>query len=472
MAFTEFYVRTTGSNLNAGSTNVDAPVFGTTAGTWVAATGVYTKAGADLSAVAVGMWASVFIDGATVGVFVGQITAVDDAADTITVSLVRKSGTAPVDGVGNRSINVGGAFAGPAAAVAFPFGFVQATMTNVAADPPRINFAAGTWNVTAAMTHGNAGITVWQGAGPTDTVIDGVIVGASYTVLTFNSSATGNHLVGFGFNNNGTTGSATMVSIAGVGSMLENCVFENSRGFGLTVGATGVLAVKCLAVNCNSSDTAALGGFNVIEESFLVRCHSHLNSTANGHGFVLSVSTGETATFINCIASENGGDGFLCLAGANGILSGCCAVSNGGDGLDMTAITVVATVCCHNCIFSDNAGYGINGDITVGTPNVYNCAFFDNTSGDISIINDGFIFGKITLTADPFIAAAAGNFGLNNVAGGGAAVRGAGVGSFLLYPALFPDPTIGYPDVGAAQHQEAAPVASSGGCPHLPTYSV
>ncbi len=86
MAFTEFYVQTTGSNLNAGSTADNAAPFTYAAGTFVQSTRVFTVASGNPQSdgVTVGMFASIYTTaGATVATFVGRVSAVD--ATTITV---------------------------------------------------------------------------------------------------------------------------------------------------------------------------------------------------------------------------------------------------------------------------------------------------------------------------------------------------------------------------------------------------
>src|SRR5947207_15431431 len=72
-SYTEFYCNKTGTNINAGSTTNATPTYSTTAGDWVASTGVFTKTGADRSGVSVGMWVSVYPVGGTTDVFVGLI---------------------------------------------------------------------------------------------------------------------------------------------------------------------------------------------------------------------------------------------------------------------------------------------------------------------------------------------------------------------------------------------------------------
>src|SRR4051812_25946098 len=101
MAFTEFTVRSGGSNLYAGTLDGSAeasttPLVSYTNGGWNSGTGVYTPAsGNPVSAgVAVGQFASVYTDGSAAPTgFVGRIAAV--STTTITVSITAKSGTIP-----------------------------------------------------------------------------------------------------------------------------------------------------------------------------------------------------------------------------------------------------------------------------------------------------------------------------------------------------------------------------------------
>ncbi len=64
---------------------------------------------------------------------------------------------------------------------------------------------------------------------------------------------------------------------------------------------------------------------------------------------------------------------------------------------------------------------------------------------------------EITLSANPFVDAAAGNFSLNSTAGGGALLRGLGFPLIYMGSA-----TNNYPDVGATQHQDSSSNASTG----------
>jgi len=161
MAFTEFCCRSGGSNLNAGTRTGNSTEPGVAAdltyasGTWVSATGVFTPASGDPSAegVAVGDFASVYADGATVTTLVGRVTAV--SSTTITVSTTAKTGTT-TDGTSNRTLKIGGAWQGPNAADWFPISFISETLKNVAGYAPRINLKNdATYSVTAAGTVSN-----------------------------------------------------------------------------------------------------------------------------------------------------------------------------------------------------------------------------------------------------------------------------------------------------------------------------
>jgi hypothetical protein len=91
-----------------------------------------------------------------------------------------------------------------------------------------------------------------------------------------------------------------------------------------------------------------------------------------------------------------------------------------GNGSHAININDMVEGLCSSNLFAGNAGYGINirsahsSDIPIGN------AFFNNTSGEINGANG---IESITLTADPFVDAANGDFNLNATAGGGATLR-------------------------------------------------
>ncbi len=126
-----------------------------------------------------------------------------------------------------------------------------------------------------------------------------------------------------------------------------------------------------------------------------------------------------------------------------------------GDGIHVVQNGPLGFSLIRNNILAKCGGYGINGDSAAGNPAMYNYdgnAFYLCTAGNRNNMDDAGAVNPInasvpytnvqdlTLTADPFNNAAGGDFTLNNVAGGGAAVRGKGLPSYL--------------DMGALQHRD------------------
>lgn len=455
MPYTEFYCdASAGSNLNAGSSS-GAPTVTYTGGDWVQSTRVFTVASGDPVAdgVNVGDFVSVYADGAAAPTgFVGRVTA--RTTTTITVSATASSGTSPADGTGNRTLKVGGAWAGPTGASGFPFGFITSAATDSSANPVRVNFKNNAaYAITAAMTHNGSSIT-FQGYGssPGDggrATFDGGTGGASYVLL---SNATNpNHFADLVFANNGATGSSAGVSCS-VGSVWERCVFRDVRGAGITM-SSGVVLIECEATGCNQSNTASVGGFTVTSSSagLFVRCVSHNNSGSNACGFVLQGNNGGGhPTLVGCVADTNGAHGFLANATGFYALIGCVAYNNGADGFRSSGATSYHYV--ENSIFDGNGvstgtGYGVNQSVasSVFPQRQANTGFFGNQTGQTNNVNAAFKTGDISFSAAPMQDAANGNFGPAS-----AQAQGAGRGSFTQ--------TTGYaatstsrPDVGAVQ---------------------
>lgn len=460
MAFTEFYCQSGGSNLNAGSTNTDAATLTYASGTWVQGTGVFTVASGDPAAdgVAVGDFASVYPDAATVTPFVGRVTARD--ATTITVSLTAKSGTAPADGTTDTTLKIGGAWKGPNGAVSFPFnGMANGGLVNTSGDFPRFNFKNdATYAITAAMVHNPAvnktcfyqGYTATPGDGG-KAIVDGGTSGASYILLTLGNSSAGHWIIDFVFQNNGESGSADGVSFC---SNAIRVVVHDVRGNGLLWIAGTEFLAECEAYNCNQSNAAGKGGFSTASSTnnLIKRCIAHDNTGSNTCGFAF---TGNVRMMENCIAESNGSHGLLMGGGSNhNNIVGCEFHNNGGDGLRIASLKTWV----ENCNFIGNSGYGLNYTGTNPAGFIYNNGFGAgteaNTSGatNIPALNAITVSGSITYAADttPWVDPANGDFRISL-----AAAINAGRGTFTQTASGYAG-TVGYPDVGAAQHLEAA----------------
>lgn len=474
MAFTEFTVRALGSNLNAGTTSGSGEE-GTSALFSAVGdsdgTSVFTPSDGSTpaSTVSVGMFGSVYVTaGATVATFVGRITAVAAGVNgAITFSTTAKSGTFPAASAGAHTISlrVGGAWLGPNGAVGFPFNFAAAAMTNASSNAPRVNLKTDqTYSVTAAMTHTPTGPVTFQGytsafADGGRAAVDGGTSGASYVPLTVSGANT--RLTDLEFRNNGATGTANLVSVSATRSRAERCVFRSCRGSGIAwSGAQGHL-IECEAYGCNASNTSGDAAFEFSSGNaacLLERCVAHDNAGSNGVGFVAN-----EITLVGCVADSNGSHG-LTFGNVWMRLVGCVFYGNGGDGARVSGGSMGTSAT--NCVFYGNGGYGFDdSSLSVGFDiRLANNAYGANTSGPTRAGSFADESGAVTLTGDPFTDAANGDFRLNSTAGAGAACRGAGRGTFTQTASSYAG-TVGYPDIGAAQHQDT----TGGGAP-FPVY--
>lgn len=464
MPFTEFCCRSGGSNLNAGTRTGNSAEPGTAAdftyasGSWVQSTGVFTVASGNPSSdgVAVGDFASVYADGSTVTGFVGRVTARD--ATTITVSLTAKSGTAPTDGTGNRTLTIGGAWKGPNGAEQFPFNFVASACTNSAGDFVRCNFKNDAqYDITAAMSHGLTGPIRFRGYSSSygdggRATIDGGTSGASYTLLSVNTSTNpGIRISNFVFQNNGATGTADGVGVA-QGVRLVRCAVNNVRGSGVNCGNQGV-CLECEAYSCNQSNTVGKGGFQSGGSGVRwIRCVAHDNTS---DGFIFIDNSTTQNAMHHCVSESNTRYGAWVRSRlSNKEIVGCDFYNNGADGVLIANTTDSSEIHIESCNFLKNGGYGIRDGSTVAAlVTVINCGFGSgtqaNTSGKFSgVANDE---ATVDYAADvtPWADPANGDFRITL-----AAAKGAGRGAFTQTAAGYSG-TVGYPDIGAAQHQDS-----------------
>lgn len=476
MAFTEFCCRSGGSNLNAGtrtgnSTEPGTAAFKTyTSGTWVQSTRTFTPAGGanpTTDGIAVGDFVSIYPDAATVSPYVARITTV--GATTFVTDATAKSGTAPVDGALVTSASIGGAWKGPNAAEAFPFGFITNALTNATLSPPRVNFKNdAAYNITATETHGNVGPLWFQGYTTAygdlgRATIDGGTSGASYILHT--ASGASCHYYDLIWANNGATGNADGITPNSTSQDFIRCVVHDVRGSGFGFGSGSQNFTECETYLCNKSGTAATSGFQLFSNMTLLRCISHDNTAANSSGFYGS-NVGNVK-LINCIADTNAADGIL-LGGnsLNALILNCDLYNNSSDGIQINQGTTPA-IRIENCNFIGNGVYGINGS---GSANIngqiVNCGFGSGTAANGTAQTNNLaqieVFGSVTYASNslPWIDAPNGDFRINLAGGAGVGAINSGRGIFTQTSASYAG-TIGYPDIGAAQHLESAAAAST-----------
>jgi hypothetical protein len=472
VAYTEFYTdASTGSNINAGDLTANGVVTSTNGG-WSTVTNIFTAAsGTPFSGVSVGDFASVYTDGATVTGYIGRVTAVGGSGATLTISSTAKSGSAPTTAGTGISCTTGGAWKGPNGASIFPFAFITNAMTNSTGNEPCVNMKSGTeYVITASIAHSFAGNVSFYGY--TTTVRDGgraIINGSTSTTYynVLNITGVDNHLFNFEIKNNGNSGTqATGVILSGAGIYAKGLVVHDVRGTGINLSG-GAFIDSCETYSCNQSNTANLAGIVVNSSSLAQNCISHDNSGSNNNGFATGSGSNTRSDFHNCIADSNGLHGFFIVGRDATFVSNCDSYNNGADGIRVAANAVPQNVIIANTnLVKHPSGWGINVTDASGVL-ITNCGFGTgtqaNASGNISAGVSTQSTGSVTYASDvtPWVDPANGDFRINL-----AAAKNAGAGVFTETAASYAG-TIGYPDIGAAQHQDSG---SGGGLLRHPGY--
>lgn len=444
-AFTDFYVRTTGNNLNAGSTNTDAAAHTYASGTWVQATRVFTPTSGNPQSdgVAVGDFCSVYPDATSPdAVYISRVTAVSTIA--ITLSSTALSGTAPANGATNTTLKHGGAWATAKFAISFP----AAAMTDSAGDQVRVNFSAETHATATAMTRSTAGPITFSGAGVGSTVISGGTSGASYTLL-----AISNNVVVFEnmtMQNNGSTGSADGVT-ANSRIILYNVRITGMCGFGLNATVMGGDLLEIDGNNANN--TAAKGGLAIAGACTFDRLSVHDNAGSNNVGIVVSASN-TSVNISRLLCASNGKYGIQITGNMILAILGGDVFNNGSFGLFING--AVPSIILENVNFVSNTTNALNAD--AGTPNFQcrevNCGFFSNGT-DTNAKYDQFaeVTGRITYASSPYVSAGTGSSPRtgNFAAAASIGAKNGGSGPLLQNSGNFSTTTTSQPDVGAFQ---------------------
>lgn len=465
-SWTEFYVQSTGSNLNAGSTNGNSAAFTYAGGTFVRSTGVFTVGSGNPSSdgVSVGDFASIYTtSGATVATFVARVTA--RTTTTITVSLTAIAGaTSSVsETAAAATCKIGGAWAGPSGTTGFPFGFVVGTLQNASGNRPRVNLkgdgddTTADYAVTAQLSCDKTGIIQWQGY--TTTVADGgrVVIdgGTSGAVSYYNLldvSGPLNAFVDVIFDHNGGTGTAVDgVDVQTAETSFFRCVFRNMRSDGISIASRSHL-VECEAYGNNTGNSAVSAGFALRASGcHAYRCIAHDNLGTNTSGFSVAGSC-----LIECISESNGAHGAIGNGDVAMTIINCDFYNNVGDGARIGTSGGVMMVVIENSNFVKNGGYGINfiNDTNVGT--LYNNRFGAgtqaNTSGTFStqLGMDQKSNSSYANDVTPWVDPANGDFRITL-----SAAKNAGRGTFTRDRV---DLVLSYPDIGAAQAQPVSGV--------------
>ena len=194
-----------------------------------------------------------------------------------------------------------------------------------------------------------------------------------------------------------------------------------SQGFSYGVQYT-VLLFDCVARNCADGFAGSLAQ----GAAYNCEAHSCTNSGFNSGSLVYcwadSCQVGFTSLFRNldsCIASNSTSHGYSLGSSYYFTYKKCVAVNNGGNGF----VNAYDIGYASEMIAVGNAGYGYRFGGTNGTPIMFDCADYNNTSGRTINSNTSRDFRPINLTGDPFVDSSSNDYRLNDLAGAGAELR-------------------------------------------------
>jgi hypothetical protein len=377
-----------------------------------------------------------------------EITAVTVGV-SITVS-TRADGSAITTGAGAAgAINIGGSvatFATPyAAGSAGNSLYLSGTL--VSTSTLTLTYTSGS-NVNATRffgftsTHGDGGNATWTTAtSSTNLVTLSSQSGYAFYNLTFSNTA-GTRGIGFR-----TSGAPSR------DFYWQNCVFDGfsnaiEGNFNIDWQLSPFTLFNSVVKNSVSDGINTSGSVSIL--------YSYLHDNG-GSGLQVQTGgdTGTTTTIVGSTFYNNGSNGFFQNVDQNPGTTRTVSISNSnfvnntgagvklGNGGNAEYGGVITS-----SVFYGNTTYGIDyvSAFFLASNGVTNCGFGANTTA--AIHNYTGAVGTITLTGDPFVGRTSSNFALNNTAGAGALLRGAGYAGVTTFGT-------GSIDVGALQSASA-----------------
>jgi len=223
----------------------------------------------------------------------------------------------------------------------------------------------------------------------------------------------------------------------------SNCT---NKGLDLVIPGMG-WAIQLEATGCSvTAGVITLGGNTGGILGYNIEAH---DNTATG------ILINQSGFCYNCLSYRNTGatsDGFDFQSGTGGNLINSVAAYNGRYGVNITSSRGNATSIVNTISYGNATGFG-SDQVQDGTY-LLNNATGANTALSYSSTNFPHVVNHVLLSADPFtnvssLSNGAADFSLNNAAGGGPALRAAGLSGY--------SPTgnsRGYGDIGALQHPD------------------
>lgn len=402
MAFTEFFVQpTNGSNVNSGSTTAAASV-SVANGAWSTVTNIFTGiTGTEFAATQVGDWVSIYLDAATVAVFIAQVTVVGALGISITVSTTAKYGTAPTTGATGRSCKVGGPHA-----TLVPWsnsGVAGAT----APAPTRINIKQASYTYTANLQLAVVGTTTapyWfrgYNTTPGDCDSDPTLAKPINALnATFQQANSGAHQWHTSYtvtgNVSGIIYRTTTTQWRGLRLRVDNAS-TNSAAAGFSAEGTGLVLMYSW-VRVPTTGTAQ-GVFNA---GVACMCIGVVAEGGGASGF--ATANGANFYAYQCVALNNTGSGFLLINMQVTHVINCSIYNPTVDGIRFTTGVASQIGALIGNVISTTGGFGINNSTgTASNTIVRACnSFFACTSGNENGFGDSPAFFAQQEVAIPF----------------------------------------------------------------------
>lgn len=458
--YNEFYCTSGGSNLNSGTDENASAYYTSTNGNWDATNRIFTPTDGSnpaTSGIAVGRYVSVYLDAASVGVFVARVTNVVNAVNgAVTVSATNQGGTAPTTGATGRTLKAGGAWRGPSGSSRFPFDYSFANLTDIAGNWPRLNMKNDqTYSITSGLTFTgtNAALQGYSqavGDGGRATIDGGNSAGV---LLTLGSST--QIIADLILANNATGSPNNGLSTSSQSALILRVTVHDVGSNGFNLANSSNTLIECEAYRCNLQNQSGAGGFRANTDCWFLYCTSYNNT---GDGMVFVDNTGNI--FVQgCIFFNN------TRCGAAGLLSSsqpssfqhCDFYNNGADAIRNTNVANTSSWVIRNCNFVKNGGYAFaSPSLTTGKVLgiMQNCGFGNGTQSNGGVLSGTdrmFITGKVDypVNVTPWLDPTLGKFDIILPQ-----AISAGAGAFTITQSSV-GPTVGYPDIGAAQAQGA-----------------